>query len=301
MNRSSRSDGFGWPGLHSRTAGVLALSLLVMLSGCGQRNQGETGGGRARPVTIKGSDTMVILAQKWAEIYMQSNPGKLVQVTGGGSGTGIAALINGTTMIAQASRPMKDSEKSQAEERNKKPVEEHAVAKDGVTVFLNNTNPVETLSRQQIKDIYTGAITDWSQVGGEAGAIVLYGRESSSGTYVFFKEHVLENADFAPQTQTLPGTAAVSDAISKDPKGIGYGGFAYGGGIKHVKVASSSDSAGVAPTEETVRDGSYPLSRDLYWYMLTPPAPEATELLQWVLSPAGQAVVKEVGYFPISG
>ena len=296
MNRSSGLRGFQLP-----TAGVVALTLCVMVSGCGQRDQSGSTGGRARPVTIKGSDTMVILAQKWAEVYMQSNPGKIVQVTGGGSGTGIAALINGTTMIAQASRPMKESEKEEAQQENGKPVEEHAVAKDGVTIFLNNANPVETLSRQQIKDIYTGAVTDWSQVGGEAGAIVLYGRESSSGTYVFFKEHVLENADFAPQTQTLPGTAAVSDAISKDPKGIGYGGFAYGGGIKHVKVASSPDSPGVAPSEETVRDGSYPLSRDLYWYMLTPPSPEAAEILQWVLSPAGQAVVKEVGYFPVSG
>jgi phosphate transport system substrate-binding protein len=278
-----------------RSVFTLVLCVLVMTQGCGTR-----GGGRAsRSVTMKGSDTMVILGQRWAEVYMQTHPGKTVQVTGGGSGTGIAALINGTTMIAQSSRPMKDTEKAKVEAQSRKAVEEHAVARDGVTVYVNKANPVETLTRDQIRSIYTGAITEWSEVGGPAGKIVVYGRESSSGTYVFFKEHVLGGADFAPQTQTLPGTSAVADAVTKDPAGIGYGGFAYGKGIKHLKVAPDAGSPGVAPSEETVRDGSYSLSRDLYWYFVASPPPEVTDLLNWVLSDSGQAVVRDVGYFPV--
>ena len=279
-----------------RTAtGALAAAVLFS-SGCAKPADQQA---RARRVTLKGSDTMVILGQKWAEVYMQTHPGRVIQVTGGGSGTGIAALINGTTDIAQSSRPMKDTEKAQVQEKSGRTVEEHAVAKDGVTIYINAGNPIEALSRDEIRDIYTGAITDWSQVGGPAGTIVVYGRESSSGTYVFFKEHVLAGADFAPKTQTLPGTAAVADAVSKDPAGIGYGGFAYGQGIKLIQVAPEKGAAGIAPGEETVRDGSYPLARDLYWYYLSSPPPEVTEFLNWVLTDSGQAVVEDVGYFPV--
>lgn len=269
------------------------LALAAMQTGCGAR--------RARPVTLKGSDTMVILGQKWAEVFMQGHAGRVVQVTGGGSGTGIAALINGTTAIAQASRSMKQEERSKAEQRSGRKVEEHVVARDGVTIFIHQTNPVTSLTMAQLKEIYTGAIVNWNQVGGPDRPIVLYGRESSSGTYVFFKEHVLGGADFAPATQTLPGTAAVADAVSKDPAGIGYGGFAYGSGIRHLGIAREEGQPPVEPGEETVRDGRYPLARPLFWYVLSPPGPEASEFLQWVLSPAGQQVVQEVGYFPAGG
>ncbi|HEX7877813.1 MAG TPA: phosphate ABC transporter substrate-binding protein [Candidatus Eisenbacteria bacterium] len=290
--------------------GVLLLCVVAALTsfhGCGGGGGGNkadggnrSGGGRARAITLKGSDTMVILGQKWAEVYMASHPGSVIQVTGGGSGTGIAALINGTTEIAQSSRTMKDTEKGQAEEKSGRKVEEHTVALDGVTVYVNNGNTVGTLSTGQLKGIYTGQITNWKEVGGSDMPIVVYGRESSSGTYVFFKEHVLGGADFAPQTQTLPGTAAVADAIGKDPKGIGYGGYAYGVGIKHVSVSKEDGGTAVEPSEATVRDGSYPLSRPLYWYTLSSPNPAAVEFLTWVMSAEGQKVVKDVGYFPIN-
>ena len=277
--------------LAPQAARLLVLAgLAILLTDCGSRRS---------IVNIKGSDTMVILGQRWAEVYMQSHPGRIVQVTGGGSGTGIAALINGTTEIAQASRSMKDAEKSQAEQRSRRSVEERIVARDGVTVYVHGTNPVAGLTIPQLREIYTGAVTNWNQLGGPDREIVVYGRESSSGTYVFFKEEVLGGADFAPKTQTLPGTAAVADAVGQDPAGIGYGGYAYGVGIRHVPIAREAGQPPVEPGEATVRDGSYPLARPLYWYTLSPLSPVASEFLEWVLSPEGQKVVKEVGYFPV--
>ena len=178
----------------------------------------------ARGLTIKGSDTMVILAQRWAEQYMNANPGKIVQVTGGGSGTGIAALINGTTEICMASRAMKPDEKRKLRDRYQTMGVEIPVAKDGLSIFLNERNPVKELSFAQLRDVYTGAITSWKQLGGPEAQIVLYGRENSAGTYVYFKDNVLLGRDFSPRCQTLPGTAAVVNAVAKDPNGIGYGG-----------------------------------------------------------------------------
>jgi len=280
-----------------RTGSVLislaSLSLIALaITSCG-------GGSRARAVTLKGSDTMVILGQQWAEQYMKEHAGTIIQVTGGGSGTGIAALINGTTEIAQSSRSMKDTEKQQIEEKSGRKVEEHSVALDGVTIFVHESNPVAGLTVPEIKGIYTGTITNWLQLGGPNQTIVVYGRESSSGTYVFFKEHILDGADFAPMVQTLPGTAAVADAIGNDPAGIGYGGYAYGVGIKHLAVSPADGTAGIQPSESTVRDGSYPLARPLFWYTLSNPDKESSAFLAWVLSDAGQKVVKDVGYFPV--
>jgi len=271
------------------------LALPLALTACG----GGGGARSSRPVTMKGSDTMVILGQRWAEVYMQTHPGMTVQVTGGGSGTGIAALINGTTTICQASRSMKDSEKEQIQAKSGAPVEEHAVAMDGITVYVHEGNALTSLTKAQLKGIYTGQITNWKDVGGPDAPIVVYGRENSSGTYVFFKEHVLEGVDFAPGVQTLPGTSAVADAVGKDPNGIGYGGYAYGGSVKHLDVAADAGSPAVAPNEANVRDGSYPLARSLFWYTRANPSAETKALIDWVLSDAGQAVVKDVGYFPL--
>jgi phosphate transport system substrate-binding protein len=242
---------------------------------------------------------MVILGQKWADVYMKSHPGAIVAVTGGGSGTGIAALINGTTDIAEASRPMTGEERAKAAETTGAAIEEHPVARDGVTVYVNEQNPLATITLPQLKGIYTGAITNWKDLGGPDRAIVVYSRENNSGTYVFFKEHVLAGADYVASAQTLPGTAAVVNAVGKDPGGIGYGGIGYGGGIKHLAVVGA-DGQAVQPSEATIADGTYPLSRPLYWYMSANVAPAARDLLAWVLSPAGQEVVTEAGYFPLA-
>jgi phosphate transport system substrate-binding protein len=253
----------------------------------------------AGTVTVKGSDTMVILGQQWAETYMKKNPSVKIQVTGGGSGTGIAALINGTTDICEASRPMKDQEKNDLKAKRNAETVEIPVALDGLAIFVNAKNPVKVLTMEQLKGIYTGEITNWNQVGGGNAPIILYGRENNSGTYVFFKEHILKNEDYAPTTQTLPGTAAVINAVAKDAKGIGYGGIAYGKGIKHLLVKKDANAPAIEPTMNNVLSGQYPLSRYLYWYVAGTPTGDIKKFADWVLSKEGQAVVKDVGYYPL--
>lgn len=253
-----------------------------------------------RNITVKGSDTMVILGQRWAEVYMQKHPGVTIQVTGGGSGTGIAALVNGTTDIAESSRPIKEKEIAAVKEKRGLTVLELPVAVDGLAVYVHNSNPVQELSLAQLKAIYTGAIQRWSQVGGKDERIILYSRENNSGTYVYFKEHVLENADFFPTTQTLPGTAAVINAVARDPRGIGYGGIAYGEGVRHLRVKKDANSPAVEPSMENVLSAKYPISRHLYWYFAGTPTGELRRFIEWVLSREGQQVVERVGYYPLS-
>jgi phosphate transport system substrate-binding protein len=250
-------------------------------------------------LTVKGSDTMVILGQRWAEDYMKKHPDSSIQVTGGGSGTGISALINGTTDICQASRSMKDSEKAKLQAKYKNPGVEIPVARDGLAVYVNSGNPVKALTMDQLRLIYTGKVTNWKDVGGQDGKIIVYSRENSSGTYVFFKEHVLNNADYTPRAQTMQGTAAVVSAVSKEKNGIGYGGAAYAKGIAVLAVKKDDKSAGVMPSLATVKDGSYPLSRALFFYLRENAAGTAKAFIDYVLSAPGQAIVSKVGYFPV--
>jgi phosphate transport system substrate-binding protein len=252
----------------------------------------------AGPVTVKGSDTMVILAQRWAEELMKKHPELKIQVGGGGSGVGIAALINGTTDIATASRPMKPAERDKAKDKYGQPVTEIAVAKDGVTFYVNESNPVSVLTMEQLKGIYMGDITNWKEVGGADAAIVLYSRENSSGTYVFVKDDLLGGADYATSAQTLPGTAAVVNAVSKEKNGIGYGGAAYAKGVKEIKIKTTGGEA-IAPDEKNIKSGKYPMSRDLYFYLAQKPTGDVKAFVDFVLSSAGQAIVTQVGYFPL--
>jgi phosphate transport system substrate-binding protein len=279
--------------------------LCLALAACGGREQATTTNGEAprpssKPITIKGSDTMVILGQRFAEEYMKNNPGVVVQVNGGGSGTGIAALINGTVDLAQSSRPMKDKEKADAEKNRGSKLTETPVALDALAVFVHGSNPVKELTIDQIAGVYTGKTTNWSQLGGNNATIVIYGRENNSGTYEYFKEHVLNKADFAPRVQTLSGTAAVINAVSRDANGIGYGGIAYAKDVRAVAVKQDATSAGVEPKEETVADGTYPISRNLYFYWFANARPEIEQFVQWAISPEGQAVVANVGYYPLA-
>jgi phosphate transport system substrate-binding protein len=260
---------------------------------------GNPASAQGRNITIKGSDTMVILGQRWAETYMKKTPGANIQVTGGGSGVGIAALINGTTDIAEASRPMKDAEKSQLQQKRGVPTFELPVALDGLAIYVHEKNPLQELSLEQLKKIYTGAVKNWKDVGGNDERIILYGRENSSGTYAYFKEHVLENADYYPTTQTLPGTAAVINAVSKDLRGIGYGGIAYLKGVKALKVKKNASTPAVEPTLDNVQKNIYPISRFLYWYLAGQPKDQMKKLTDWVISAEGQAVVNDVGYYPL--
>ncbi|MBL8025133.1 MAG: phosphate ABC transporter substrate-binding protein [Fibrobacteres bacterium] len=250
-------------------------------------------------ITVKGSDTMVILAQRWAEKYMGARSDVKIQVTGGGSGTGISALINGTTDICNSSRPMKMSERDKLKERYSSLGVEVKVAKDGLAVYVQESNPVQTLSLDQLNAIYTGKITNWKDVGGQDAKIVVYGRENSSGTHVYFRDFVLKGKDYTASMQTMPGTAAVVNAVSKDKFSIGYGGAAYATGVKFVKVSKKSGEAGYEPTAETVKAGHYPITRYLYLYLKSKPTGVMKEYIDWILSPEGQATVSEVGYFPV--
>lgn len=251
-------------------------------------------------ITVKGSDTMVILAQKWAETYMATHKDTTIQVTGGGTGTGVAALQNNTTDLCNASRALKSTEALNCIKAFGKKPNEHKVALDGLAVYVSAENPVKELSLPQLSEIFTGKITNWKDVGGKDAPIVLYSRENSSGTYEFFKEHVLGGKDFAATAQTMPGTAAVLQAVAKDPNSIGYGGAAYGAGAKHLSVKKDASSPAVEPTEATVQSGEYPISRHLFIYVNPAIDKDATgAYLTWIKSPEGQKVVKDVGYFAL--
>jgi phosphate transport system substrate-binding protein len=249
-------------------------------------------------ITVKGSDTMVILAQKWAEVYMKEKPGTVIQVTGGGSGVGISALINGSTDIANSSRKMKSTEKEKLKARYNTLGVEIACAKDGITIYVHPSNKVNELTLKQLSEIFKGNIKNWKEVGGADADIKLYGRENSSGTYVFFQENVVKG-DYAANCQTLPGTAAVVNAVKKDPNAIGYGGAAYAEGIELVKVKKDDKSPGFLPTPESIKTGEYPITRYLFMYLKSKPTGAMKEYIDWILSPEGQKLVVETGYFPV--
>jgi phosphate transport system substrate-binding protein len=253
----------------------------------------------AKPISIKGSDTMVIMNARLAETFMARQPGTQIQVTGGGSGVGIASLINGTTDIAASSRPIKASETDKLKQRFATTGYSYPIARDGLSVYLNAANPVKELTIAQIRDIYTGRITNWKQVGGRDAAIILYSRENSSGTYQYFKDNVLAGKDFSPRAQTLQGTAAVVNAVAKDANGIGYGGAAYAKGIRFAAVKKDDKSPAIMPTLETVRTGQYPISRFLYLYTRVKPSKEMKAFIDWATGPEGQQIVTKVGYFPV--
>lgn len=267
-----------------RTLGIICLFLLM-----GSRFQQTT-------LTIKGSDTMVILVQRWTEVF----PDKQIsfQVTGGGSGTGIAALINGTTDICASSRPMKPAEIAQLKEKYGSVPQEIRVARDGISIYVNKDNPLQKLTMSQLKGIFTGKIRNWKELGGADHSIILYSRENNSGTYEFFKEHVLSKKDFHPIAQHMPGTSAVVGAVAMDRWGIGYGGAAYTIGVREVKVALDEKSIPYLPTEVNILSGTYPISRFLYFYVKEKPKAQMKQFIDWVIGPGGQKVVNEVGYFP---
>jgi len=254
---------------------------------------------QGRTITVKGSDTMVILGQRWAEEFMKKNKDITIQVTGGGSGTGIAAILNGTTDICNSSRPMKESEKQKLKEKYGTPGVEIKCAIDGLSVYVNKSNPVDSLTLDQLKDIYTGKIKNWKEVGGKDADIVLYSRENNSGTYVYFKEEVLNNSDFHQTTQHIPGTASVVSAIVKDKNGIGYGGIAYGKGVKHLKIKKDKETPAYEPNAENIKNGNYPISRYLYMYVIKRPTGDLQQYIDWILSQEGQKIVEQVGYIAV--
>ena len=263
----------------------------------------------AANITIKGSDTMVILSQRLAETYMKSHPNVTIQVTGGGSGTGIAALMNKTTNLANSSRPIKADEVAKARANGVEPAE-YKIALDALAVVVNKANGVKELSLPQLNGIYRGDINDWSEVGGAPGKIIRYCRESNSGTYVFIKEHVLLNGDYAADCQTMPGTSAVAEAVTRDPSGIGYGGVAYFATLPDLRIVPVKKTDGSPPVYplkdgkpdyELVWSGDYPISRWLYMYTTGKPSADEQAYLDWIVGPGGQRVVADVEYIPLKG
>jgi phosphate transport system substrate-binding protein len=287
----------------------ICLALLMssgMLSGCGGKKS-ETGagvGGHARIIENKGSDTLVNLALAWAEAYMAAHPDMSISVTGGGSGTGIAAMINGTVSIANASREMKPEEIKAAKANGISPVE-IAVAHDAIAVVVSPSNPVQCLTIKQISNIYTGEIKNWMEVGGENRPIVLLSRESNSGTYVYFLENVIRLGNskskllFSPDTLLMPSSEGISTEIRQNPNAIGYDGLGYvTGDQKVIAVAKSGDGPFVVPSAQTVKNGSYPIARPLYMYTAGQPAGQIKAYIEWILN-GGQTLVAKLGFVPL--
>ena len=244
-------------------------------------------------IRIKGSDTMVTLAQSWAEKFMQQHHGVAIYVEGGGSATGIEALIKGDIEICTASRPLRPEEVQRLAKKQQNVGIAHLVAKDGLSVYLHPNNPVRNLTLAQVKDIYIGQITNWRAVGGKDEAIVVLSRAPSSGTYLYFQEHVLDGQPYGANASNLPTTAAIVHAIENNSAAIGYGGLAYGENLVHCKIT------GISPTAESVRADKYPITRYLYFYTIKKPEGVVKLFIDWVLSKEGQQAVKEIDYIPL--
>ncbi len=296
-----------------RLCGSLSLLIFFMmlaLGGCGgpavetERVAQAAPANQAKTIENKGSDTMVNLALAWAEQYMAQNPGVRISVTGGGSGTGLAALINGTTDIANASRAIKPEEVDEAKAHGIEPVE-FTVAQDAIAVVVNPANRVNQLTIAQISAIYTGQITNWAELGGEDRPIVLLSRESNSGTYTFFLEEVIRQGQkdspllFSPDTLLLPSSEGISEEIRQNPNAIGYDGLGYvTPDQKMIAIAKSPAGPYITPSLQAVMDGSYPISRPLFMYTPGRPDGAVKTYLDWILS-QGQQQVKALGFVPL--
>ena len=291
--------------IHRITIFILLISLLI---GCSAPE--NTSDSSAPPETTyienKGSDTIVNLALAWAERYHQINPDISISVTGGGSGTGIAALMNGTVDIANASRSIKLEEVEAIKANGNEPVE-FVIARDAIAIVINPSNPVDELTLQQISDIYGGKIANWKEVGGEDRPIVRLSRETNSGTHVYFLEEVLRLGEkdnetfFSPETLLLPSSEGIGAEVRQNPNAIGYDGLGYvTHDMKVVAVARDDSSPYVMPSAETVNAGEYPIARDLYMYTNGAPTDIIATYLEWILSPDAQEIVTELGFVPVN-
>lgn len=287
------------------TVVILIVFTLQATSCRSEVSQAESDVGSERAIQNKGSDTLVNVALAWAENYRLVKPDISIAVTGGGSGTGIASLINGTVDIANASRAMKESEFEDARANGIEPVE-HVVAIDALAIIVHPDNPVGELSIPQLADIYTGKITNWKEVGGLDAAIVLLSRETNSGTHVYFLEEVVrqgndeDDAIFAPQTILMPSSVGITSELRRNPNAIGYDGLGYVD-PEHEKIlaiAGDNDSPFIFPSVETALNGTYPLARNLFMYTAGEPAGAIADYLSWILSSAGQEIVTQLGFVP---
>lgn len=286
---------------------LLVLIIIIILAGCtGRGSSANDPSEQIKIIENKGSDTIVNLALAWAEEYQVINPAVHLSVTGGGSGTGIAALINGTVDIANASRKIKSEERETALENGSDPVE-FVIARDAIAIIVNLENPVDQLTLEQISAIYSGAINNWKDVGGEDRPIVRLSRETNSGTHVYFLDEVVRLGDddnktlFAQNTLLLPSSEGIGAEIRQNPNAIGYDGLGYvTDEMKVIGVASSAESHFIFPSAETVNSGQYPIARDLYMYTNGEPEGFIKDYLDWILSDDAQKIVTELGFVPIT-
>lgn len=264
----------------------LGLALAVLVAGSAVATpRGE--------IRIRGSDTMLYLVRRWAEGFMATHPGVVVEVEGGGTAKGVRALIAGQVDVASASRPMESDEARQLFEQRGTLGYAVLTARDALTLYLHPENPVRNLTREQLRGIFTGEIRRWSEVGGRDAAIVVLNRNSASGTHAFFAEHVLGGAEYTRRARVMPTTRAIVEEVAGNVDAIGYGGFGY------VDAVFPCPVEGVPPSAENVRDGTYPIARYLYLYTAVPPEGVVKELVDWVLGDEGQRLVAEVGYIPL--
>jgi phosphate transport system substrate-binding protein len=284
---------------------ILFLLFSFILTSCGSSNNSSASDSPANYIENKGSDTIVNLALAWAEKYQSDHPDIRISVTGGGSGTGIAALVNGTVDIANASRKIKEEEIAEAQSNGVKSVE-HIIARDAIAVIVNPENPVSELTLQQISDIYSGKYTNWTEVGGEDRPIVRLSRETNSGTHVYFLETVLrlgskeDKTLFSMDTLLLPSSEGIISEVRDNPNAIGYDGLGYvPDDLKMIAIAKEAGSAYVLPSIETVNDKSYAIARDLYMYTDGVPTGIVKEYLDWILSDEAQVIVAELGFVPV--
>ncbi len=285
---------------------ALLLAAAVLGTGCRKKTTPESGG-KASIQNI-GSDTMVNLAQAWAEAYAKVEPGTSVEVSGGGSGVGIAALINGTADVANCSREMHGPELEKAKQASGKDPRRFLVGFDGLAIYVHKDNPLNEISLQELSDIYRegGTTGAWSQLGvkGIPGAkgdeIIRVSRQNNSGTYEYFKETVIGKHDFKAGSLDMNGSKDVVELVAKTPGAIGYSGLGYATpAVKILKISKAKGEPGVAPSVQTVHDKSYPISRPLFMYTPGDPAPHVKKYIDWIMSPAGQKLVEETGYVPL--
>lgn len=285
---------------------LFIILFIIFLTGCsGRGRSSQDPSQQIKVIENKGSDTIVNLALAWAEEYQVIDPTVQLSVTGGGSGTGIAALINGTVDLANASRRIKEEERDAALENGSDPIE-FVIARDAIAIIVNLENPIEHLTLQQISAIYSGAINNWKEVGGEDRPIVRLSRETNSGTHVYFLEEVVRLGEkdnqtlFAQNTLLLPSSEGIGAEIRQNPNAIGYDGLGYvTDEMKVIGVAPADGESYIFPSAKTVNSGQYPIARDLYMYTNGEPVGVIKEYLDWILSSEAQEIVTELGFVPI--
>jgi phosphate transport system substrate-binding protein len=291
--------------------GLLALSLCLVMAGCKKPSAESTGSAAPSQKTQLrniGSDTMVNLAQAWAEAYAKMDPTVSVEVSGGGSGVGVAALINGTADVANCSRKFEPEEIAKAKAANKDP-KEYVVGYDGLAIYVHKDNPLEVISLEELGDIYRegGRLNRWGEVGvkeipgSKSDDIIRVSRQNNSGTYQYFREHVVgKKADFKSGSLDMNGSKDVVELVARTPGAIGYSGLGYATpAVKILKVSKKKGDAGVLPSIATVHDNSYPISRPMFMYTPGDPSAPVKKYLDWIMSDAGQKIVQETGYVPL--